>query len=64
MRGRDKRKASLYEKMIVGEAFNGIDLSGRFVESVNDIGEKAATGCKHAVGHVGRKLSVGFGKIF
>ncbi|MGN0408140.1 MAG: hypothetical protein ACI4EJ_07760 [Bacteroides sp.] len=47
-----------------GKALNRINLFRIFVKLVNDIGEEATAGGGHAVGHIGGKLSVRFGKVF
>jgi hypothetical protein len=47
-----------------GEAFHGITLFGFFMELVNNISEQATPRGKNAIGHVSRKLSLRFRKIF
>lgn len=46
-----------------GEAFDGVDFFGVFMEVVYDIRKETASGGKHAIGDVEGKLSVGFGKM-
>ena len=47
-----------------GKTVNDVDLSGRFMQLVNDIGEQAAAGGENAIIHVGDELSFGFRQLF
>lgn len=46
-----------------GKTLHGIALFGILMKLIHDIGQKAAAGGEHAIGHVSNKLFVRFGKM-
>lgn len=49
---------------MTGEAVNGVDLFAGLKELVRDVGKQTAPGGEDTVEHVGKKLSIRFGKAF